>query len=171
LAALVDGRFEPGEVAFVERLAQAAQVDAGALAELEVEVAEFYRHNQEALAALRLAEAPEGLPHALTTRLEEAIADNLARILQEIRETKELAELLAKASVGGTLTSAEKSKVREQLLDLAKTIPALAIFAAPGGMLLLPILLKLLPFNLLPSSFVDRPHVPVSPEPRRRSGS
>lgn len=171
LAALVDGRFERGEVAFVERLSQAAQVDATALAGLEVEVADFYRHNQEALAALRLADAPEGLPHALTTRLEEAVADNLARILQEIRETKELAELLAKASVGNNLTSAEKSKVREQLLDLAKTIPALAIFAAPGGMLLLPILIKLLPFNLLPSSFVDRPHLPLSPEPRRRSGS
>jgi hypothetical protein len=171
LAALVDGRFEPGEIAFVERLAAAAQIDAARLAQLEVEVASFYRDNQNALAALRLAETPEGLPHALTTRLEEAIADNLARILQEIRETKELAELLAKASVGGTLTRVEKSKVREQLFDLAKTIPALAIFAAPGGMLLLPILFKLLPFNLLPSSFVDRPQPPPLPEARRRSVS
>jgi hypothetical protein len=171
LAALVDNRFEAGEVAFVESLAQALNVDAAALAQLEVSVADFYRHNHDALAALRLAETPEGLPHALTTRLEEAIADNLARILQEIRETGELAELLAKASVGGTLSGEEKSKVREQLIDLAKTIPALAIFAAPGGMLLLPILIKLLPFNLLPSSFIDPPHVPALPEPRRRSGS
>ena len=61
--------------------------------------------------------------------------------------------------------------MREQLLDLAKTIPALAIFAAPGGMLLLPILLKLLPFNLLPSSFVDPPsRFPALPEVRRKSG-
>jgi hypothetical protein len=169
LAALVDSRFEASEVEFVERLARAAGVDATAVAQLEVEVADFYRNQKDALAALRRAEAPEGLPHALTTRLEEAIADNLARILQEIRETKELAELLAKASVGGTLTDEEKGKVRQQLLDLAKTIPALAIFAAPGGMLLLPILLKLLPFNLLPSSFVDPPQ-PLH-EPRRRSGS
>jgi LETM1-like protein len=171
LAALVDGRCEPGEVQFVERLARASGADAAAVATLEAGVADFYRKNQEALAALRLAEAPEGLPHALTTRLEEAIADNLARILQEIRETGELAELLAKASVGQTLTSAEKSKVRQQLIDLAKTIPALAIFAAPGGLLLLPILLKLLPFNLLPSSFVDPPPRPALPQPRRRSGS
>jgi hypothetical protein len=171
LAALVDGRFEAGEVAYVEELAQSLGVDAAALAQLEVSVADFYRSNQAALAALRLAETPEGLPHAFTTRLEAAVADNLARILQEIRETGELAELLAKASVGGTLTAAEKSKVREQLIDLAKTIPALAIFAAPGGMLLLPILLKLLPFNLLPSSFVDPPqNVPALPERRRRAG-
>jgi hypothetical protein len=169
LAALVDGRFEAGEVRFVEQLAQAVNVDAAALAQLEVSVADFYRNNQAALAALRLAETPEGLPHVFTTRLEAAVADNLARILQEIRETGELAELLAKASVGGTLSLTEKAKVREQLIDLAKTIPALAIFAAPGGMILLPILLKLLPFNLLPSSFVDPPAKSPAALPERRS--
>ena len=172
LAALVDRHFEAGEVAFVERLARAVGVDAVQLARLEGAVDEFYRAHKDALTALRLAEAPEGLPHALTTRLEAAVLDNIDRLLQEIRETGELAELLGKASVGTTLTAAEKTKVREQLIDLAKTIPALAIFAAPGGMLLLPILLKLLPFNLLPSSFIDPP-APVAalPEPRRKSGS
>ena len=118
---------------------------------------------------------PEGLADAITSRLHAAVADNLDRILQEIRETGELAQLLARASAGGTLTAQEKVKVREQLIDLAKTIPALAIFAAPGGMLLLPILVKLLPFNLLPSSFSDPPPVrelpPALPEPTRKSGS
>ncbi|TMA29195.1 MAG: hypothetical protein E6J88_07310, partial [Deltaproteobacteria bacterium] len=154
------------------RLAHAVGIDAGQLARLEVEVDDFYRRNKDALTALRLAEAPEGLPHALTTRLEAAVLDNIDRLLQEIRETGELAELLGKASVGTSLTAAEKAKVREQLIDLAKTIPALAIFAAPGGMLLLPILIKLLPFNLLPSSFIDRPPaVAALPEPQRKSGS
>lgn len=172
LAALVDRNFEAGEVAFVERLAAAAHVDAAQLAKLEAEVDDFYREHKDALTALRLAEAPEGLPHALTTRLEAAVLDNLDRLMQEIRETRELAELLAKATAGNDLTAPERAKVREQLIDLAKTIPALAIFAAPGGMLLLPILLKLLPFNLLPSSFVDPPPPPAAlPEPRRRSGS
>ena len=172
LGALVDRNFEAGEVAFVERLATALAVSGAELAGLEVEVDDFYRRNKDALAALQRAAAPEGLPHALTTRLEAAVRDNLDRILQEIRETGELAELLAKASVGGTLSAADKAKVRAQLIDLAKTIPALAIFAAPGGMLLLPILLKLLPFNLLPSSFVDPPpQRPALPEPRRRAGS
>ena len=172
LAALVDRRFEAGEVAFVERLAAATGIDAGQLAQLEVAVDDFYRQHKDALTAMRLAEAPEGLPHAVTTRLEAAVLDNLDRLLQEIRETGELAELLARAAAGTELTSVEKGKVREQLIDLAKTIPALAIFAAPGGMLLLPILLKLLPFNLLPSSFVDPPPPPLAlPAPRRKSGS
>lgn len=171
LAALVDRNFESGEVAFVERLARALGEDAEQLAALEREVDEFYREHKDALSALRLAEIPEGLPHALTTRLEAAVLDNLDRILQEIRETRELAELLARAAAGTALSAAEKAKVREQLIDLAKTIPALAIFAAPGGMLLLPILLKLLPFNLLPSSFVDPPPPRAAlPEARRSSG-
>jgi hypothetical protein len=175
LAALVDRNFDAGELAFVERFAQALGIGSEELALLEVEVDEFYRKNREALAALRLAETPEGLPHALTTRLRDAVLDNLDRILQEIGETGELAQLLAKASAGTSLSKIEKQKVRAQLLDLAKTIPALAIFAAPGGLLLLPILLKLLPFNLLPSSFVDPPPVrsrPALPPARaRKSGS
>jgi hypothetical protein len=171
LAALMDGRFEAAEVALVERLARATGVDGAALARIEAEVWAFYTAHKDALAALRLAETPEGLPHALTTRLEAAVLDNLDRLLQEIRETRELGELLAKAAAGGSLSREEKGKVREQLIDLAKTIPALAIFAAPGGMLLLPILFKLLPFNLLPSSFTDPPPPrPVLPEPRRKSG-
>jgi hypothetical protein len=174
LAALVDRSFDAGEIAFVERFAQAVGTSAEELARYEVEVDDFYRKNRDALTALRLAETPEGLPRALTTRLQAAVLDNLDRILQEIRETGELAQLLAKASAGTTLTKLEKAKVREQLIDLAKTIPALAIFAAPGGLLLLPILLKLLPFNLLPSSFVDPPPArtpPALPAPRARKSA
>jgi hypothetical protein len=53
--------------------------------------------------------------------------------------------------------------VKGQLVDLAKAVPALAIFAAPGGMLLLPLLAKLLPFSVLPSAWdpkVDRRAAP-----------
>ncbi len=155
LAALVDRHFDPGEVAFVERLAEALGMDAGELAALEVAVDDFYRQSGDALAALRRAEVPERLPKAFGSRVQAAVVDNLDRLLQEIRETRELAELLAKATAGNTLSSEEKAKVREQLIDLAKTIPALAVFAAPMGSLLLPILIKVLPFNLLPSSFAD----------------
>jgi len=55
LAARVDDRLEPGELGFVERLASAMQVDAAALAQVEAEVATFYREHGEALTALRLA--------------------------------------------------------------------------------------------------------------------
>ena len=170
LAALVDRHFDAGEVSFVERLGAALGIDAGELAALEVAVGDFYRRSTDALAALRRAEIPERLPRAFGSRVQAAVVDNLDRLLQEIRETGELAELLTKAAGGATLTAEEKAKVREQLIDLAKSIPALAVFAAPMGTLLLPILIKVLPFNLLPSSFSDEgPRLALPPRRDARS--
>ena len=76
---------------------------------------------------------------------------NKARFLKELAESKELVFLLKK-SVSEKLTDEEKAKVKEQLLDICKSIPALAVFMLPGGALLLPLLIKLIP-TILPSSF------------------
>lgn len=83
-------------------------------------------------------------------------------IAQEIRETGDLGRLLARAAQGEPLSDDERSRIKAQLADLARMVPALAIFAAPGGMLLLPAVLKLLPFDLRPSAFRN--------DTRRRDG-
>ena len=59
---------------------------------------------------------------------------------------------LIRKSTHSTLTSEEKEKIKEQLLDIFKTIPAFAIFILPGGSLLLPLVIKLIP-DILPSAF------------------
>ena len=100
-----------------------------------------------------MAEAWESAADTAVERVSTAVTDNLGALVTEIRETGELGVLLAKASAGQRLTAEEKRKVRAQLVDLAKAVPALAIFAAPGGAILLPVLAKLLPFNLLPSAW------------------
>ncbi|TCP24738.1 LETM1-like protein [Tenacibaculum skagerrakense] len=76
---------------------------------------------------------------------------NKARLLEELAESKELVFLLKK-SITTTLTEEEKAKVKEQTLDICKGIPAFAVFMLPGGALLLPLLIKLIP-TILPSSF------------------
>jgi len=83
-----------------------------------------------------------------------ALRRNMHRIVNEVRETQELYALLNKAT-HTALTPEEWKKVNAQLLDVMKTIPAVAIWALPGGGFVLPILIKLLPFNILPSSFKD----------------
>jgi hypothetical protein len=88
-------------------------------------------------------------------RIQRTVEKNFQRLMQEIRETGELSVLLTKAARGHKLTKEERAKMRAQLIDVAKAIPALAIFAAPGGVLLFIALAKVLPFNLLPSSFQD----------------
>jgi hypothetical protein len=98
----------------------------------------------------------------MVERVSAAVTGNLDAVLTEIRETGQLGALLAKAAGGSKLTADERRKVRAQLIDLAKAVPALAIFAAPGGMLLLPLLAKLLPFKLMPSAW-DKPRAAPAP--------
>ena len=75
---------------------------------------------------------------------------NKLRLYQELSQSKEALFLLRK-STHTPLDEEEKAKVRIQLLDICKAIPALAVFMLPGGALLLPLLIKLLP-DILPSA-------------------
>jgi hypothetical protein len=50
------------------------------------------------------------------------------------------------------LSEEEKEKIKIQLLDICKAIPAFTVFMLPGGALLLPLLIKLIP-DILPSAF------------------
>jgi len=79
------------------------------------------------------------------------IKRNKKRLTKEIRESKELMQLLAQ-STQRDLDAEEKKKIKKQLLDVCKTIPSLTIFLLPGGSLLLPLLIKFIP-QLLPSAF------------------
>ncbi|MGC4039887.1 MAG: LETM1-related biofilm-associated protein [Flavobacterium sp.] len=76
---------------------------------------------------------------------------NKNRLIKELSQSKELMQLLVKAS-HKDLDKDEKKKVRSQLLDICKSVPSLTIFLLPGGSLLLPILIKFIP-QLLPSAF------------------
>ena len=81
------------------------------------------------------------------------ILRNSKRLKKELLESKELVTLLSKSTVKD-LSAEEKKKVQNHLLDIFKTIPSLAIFMLPGGAVLLPIFIKLIP-KLLPSAFDD----------------
>jgi len=81
------------------------------------------------------------------------ILRNKKRLLIELNESGELMVLLGQ-STQRDLTSEEKGKVKEQLLDIFKTVPSLTIFLIPGGTLLLPLFVKLIP-KLLPSAFQE----------------
>jgi LETM1-like protein len=82
---------------------------------------------------------------------------SVAVLLAEAHQMGELKHLLGRLARGQTLTAQERRQMREQLLDLAKAIPAVAIFAAPGGMLLLAALTRLLPQSFLPAAFQEPP--------------
>ncbi|ALJ04791.1 hypothetical protein APS56_06500 [Pseudalgibacter alginicilyticus] len=81
------------------------------------------------------------------------ITRNSKRLYQELKDSKELMVLLT-YSTRRDLTPEESKKVQDQLLDIFKSIPSLAIFLLPGGALLLPLVIKFIP-KLLPSAFDD----------------
>ncbi len=81
------------------------------------------------------------------------ILRNKNRLLKEISNNKELLVLLGKSAYSD-LNTEEKVKIKDQLLEVCKTIPSLTIFLLPGGSLLLPLLVKFIP-QLLPGAFDD----------------
>jgi len=86
-----------------------------------------------------------------TSTVKRLIIRNKDRLQKELQESGELLKLLG-ISTYRELSKDEKSKVKEQLLDICKTIPSLTIFLLPGGAILLPLLVKFIP-KLLPSAF------------------
>ncbi|WP_435414982.1 LETM1 domain-containing protein [Polaribacter aestuariivivens] len=78
---------------------------------------------------------------------------NKLRLHQELLQSKEAMHLIRKAT-HSHLTEEEKLKIRIQMLDICKAIPAFTVFMLPGGALLLPLLIKLIP-DILPSAFRD----------------
>ena len=83
--------------------------------------------------------------------IKEAIQKNKKRLALELQESKELVFLIKK-SLLTSLNEKEKGKVKEQLLDICRAIPAFTVFMLPGGALLLPLLIKFIP-DILPSAF------------------
>lgn len=81
------------------------------------------------------------------------VSRNKKRLQKEIQQSKELMVLISQSTVRD-LTKEESKQLQEQLIDIIKTIPSLAIFMLPGGAILLPLLVKLIP-KLLPSAFDD----------------
>lgn len=157
LASLVDGQRSRGERAFIQELAHALRVPDEELHRLELEMAEFYARHRSVVDVFTVSAAAGVMGEDFVSRMQEALEKNFHRLMQEARETGDLAVLLAKAARGQRLTREERKRMRAQLIDVAKAIPALAIFVAPGGVLLLIALSKVLPFSLLPSSFQDEP--------------
>jgi cytoskeletal protein RodZ len=78
---------------------------------------------------------------------------NKDRLVQELKESKELVYLVRQSTVR-ELTPEEKEKVKTQSMDLMKSVPSIGIYLLPGGALWLPLVLKLIP-DLLPSAFKE----------------
>lgn len=153
LGAMLDGHMSSKELDYIGDLAGWLGVSGQDLAQREAQVMEFYDLHKDYLDMFTVGSAVSYYRQRMAGRLQKAIRDNLGMIVGQIRETKDLAELLFRASSGEKLSRAERKEMGRKLTDILKTIPSLAIFALPGGMVLLPLLYKFLPDGLKPRAF------------------
>lgn len=111
----------------------------------------FYTLNKDKVALLSSKNMIQSFYNNSSKMVIKLIKRNSKRLLNELRESKELMVLLTQSTIR-TLTEEEQKKVQGQLLDIMKSIPSLAIFILPGGAILLPLFVKFIP-KLLPSAF------------------
>ena len=155
LASLVDGRRSPREVAWTHELGTSLGFSAEALRVMGLEMADFYKRHRQVVDVFSLSGGAEVMGEEWVDELSGVMRKNYRALLREVKKTGELSVLLGRAARGQTLSAEEKATMRSQLIDVAKAVPALAIFAAPGGLLLLLALAKVLPFDIRPSAFRD----------------
>jgi len=115
------------------------------------EITSFFAKNSKTIPFLRGKNLAIQFYDSMAKVVNKLILRNSKRLQKELSESKELVFLISK-SASKDLTPEERKQVQNQLIDIFKSIPSLAIFLLPGGAVLLPIFIKLIP-KLLPSSF------------------
>lgn len=89
-------------------------------------------------------------------QLREALRHSYEVLSRELDDSDEMVRLLWRYGQGEELSDLERGAAKQQLTDLAKTVPCLGIFLLPGGAVLLPLLARILPFDMFPRAFGGR---------------
>ncbi|PHR50001.1 MAG: hypothetical protein COA32_02380 [Fluviicola sp.] len=139
------------EIVFLYELCNYLLIDTDTLHKALILIEGFVIENSHKVTFLRESSSYDQLYGNFSKRWIKVLGRNKDKFIEELRESKELIALVNK-SLKEELTPEEKEKVKTQFKDLVKSMPALAIFMLPGGMLILPIILKIIP-DLLPTAF------------------
>ena len=139
------------ETKFLEELAVNLEVKEEEMEESFGMIENFVLKAQDKAEFLSNNSSYEKVYRSLIGRWTKVLERYKDRIAEELKESKELVSLVNK-SRKKELTLKEKEAVKKQFKDIVRSIPALAIFMIPGGTLLLPIVLKVIP-DLIPSAF------------------
>ena len=153
MASWTDKIIDIEEREFLNRLKTDLALDSDVIAQSVDDINTFYDEHKEDVAFLSSKNLAQSFYDNSSKVVSKLIKRNSKRLIKELSESKEAMALLAQ-STQRNLTDDEQKKIQTQLLDIFKSIPSLAIFMLPGGMLLLPLFVKFIP-KLLPSAFDD----------------
>lgn len=113
----------------------------------------FYTQHKDNIGLLSSRNIVENFYDNSSKMVSKLISRNKKRLKKELVQSKELVKLIGQSTVRD-LSKEEQKQMQEQLIDIIKSIPSLAIFMLPGGALLLPLFIKFIP-KMLPSAFDD----------------
>ncbi len=151
MATWSDQTIDIEEQYFLEKLGGDLQLNISIINQAIKTVNQFYTKHKDNIALLSTKNMVQSFYNNSSKMVKKLITRNSKRLYQELKDSKELMVLLTQSTVRD-LDKEEQQKVQEQLLDIFKSIPSLAIFMLPGGALLLPLVVKFIP-KLLPSAF------------------
>ncbi len=153
LTILANSESVPEEKVFLTELCEFLEIPDKELDETLVMVGSFVLHNNKNVSFLKTSSSYEKMFSSLSRRWIKILGRNKDKLAVELKQSKELVSLIKKSTTK-ELTKEEKEIVKTQFKDIIKSMPTLAIFMLPGGALLLPLVLKIIP-DLIPSAFRD----------------
>ncbi len=148
-----DKIIEPGEQKFLIKMGEDLHINTNTIMKCIDDVNLFYKTNHGNIPLLSSKNMVQTFYDNSGKMVVKLISRNSKRLLKELKESKELVKLISKSAVK-ELSKEEQKKMNEQLMDVFKAVPSLAIFILPGGAILLPLFVKFIP-KLLPSAFDD----------------
>tara|TARA_R110002050_G_scaffold300276_1_gene468453 strand:+ start:22875 stop:24047 length:1173 start_codon:yes stop_codon:yes gene_type:complete len=151
MASWSDRIIDQNEQRFLLKLGSDLKLNSNQINKSIITVNEFYTVNKNNIALLGSKNIVQSFYNNSSKMVIKLITRNSKRLYQELKDSKELMVLISQSTIRD-LNVEEQKKVQEQLLDIFKSIPSLAIFLLPGGALLLPLVVKFIP-KLLPSAF------------------
>lgn len=153
MASWTDKIIDNEEKSFLSQLKTDLGVDNTVIVRSINDINLFYDEHKDEVAFLSSKNLAQSFYDNSSKVVSKLIKRNSKRLIKELSESKEALYLLTQ-STQRNLTDEEQKKIQTQLIDIFKSIPSLAIFMLPGGMLLLPLFIKFIP-KLLPSAFDD----------------
>jgi len=153
MATWSDRIIDPQEQQFLYKLGKDLKLENEIVIGAINTVNHFYTKNKENVSLLSSSNIVKNFYGNSSKMVTKLISRNKKRLQKELEQSKELVKLIGQSTIRD-LSKKEQKQLQEQLFDVIKSIPSLAIFMLPGGALLLPLFIKFIP-RLLPSAFDD----------------
>lgn len=153
MATWSDRIIDQKEQQFLHKLGKDLKLEISTVNNAITTVNAFYTKNKDNISLLSSSNIVKNFYDNSSKMVSKLISRNKKRLKKELLQSKELVKLIGQSTIRD-LSKEEQKQLQEQLIDVIKSIPSLAIFMLPGGALLLPLFIKFIP-KLLPSAFDD----------------